>query len=379
MKKGLTLSLFSVVGCLFAFTLLELCLRTFGFEYPPADDPIAIWNKIEDRDLRLGQGLHRAAAKQLWEPRPGAELPRTWTGERECVNAAGYRGPERSPIKTPGVLRIATLGDSSTFGYGVPYADCYSAQLEARLNEAGQRAQVLDFGVIGFTLLQGIERYRACVRDYHPDVVVAAFGAVNDHHLAQGLTDAEKIARSVSSESAFGVLSRKAREDLRVFHLIARAVDSFRAQDIAKQDELERHMLELNATRPHMGELDFESTWHGVRRVSLEAFTAGLSVLKRTVEADGATLVIVSMPRRPGIDFDSPVLRKYSSILVGFCKSAACLLFDGHGDFRAYREVEHGDPTLFFLDGDDYHPSKRGHARLALGLCETIVKSRGPH
>ena len=140
-KKGLLLSSLSILGCLVLLAALEIGLRAFGFEHPPENDPIAIWNRALDRDMRLGRGLHRFDVRQLWEPRPGALIPREWSGELERVNAAGFRGPQRSREKPPGVLRIATLGDSSTFGYGVPYADTFSAQLETRLNAAGIKAE----------------------------------------------------------------------------------------------------------------------------------------------------------------------------------------------------------------------------------------------
>ena len=127
-----------------------------------------------------------------------------------------------------------------------------------------------------------------------------------------------------------------------------------------------------------MGELEFESSYQGVRRVSLAEFEAGLAELKRAVEADGAQLLVVSMPRRPGVDMNAPILRKYSACVVDYCKMSGTALFDGRTDFREYRELEHGDANLFFLDGDDYHPSKRGHARIAQKLFESVVASRGP-
>ena len=378
-KKGLLLSLLSCLGAIAGLALLEVGLRAFDFDYPPGDDPIAIWNKLEDRDLRLGKGLHRVAARQLWEPRPGAPIPSAWSPDGERVNAAGYRGPQCAAEKSAGVLRIATLGDSSTFGYGVPYAQTYSAQLEAQLNAAGVSAQVLDFGVVGFTLLQGIERYRARVRDYHPDLVIAAFGAINDHFMAQGLCDVQKISQSKASESALGVLAQRARAKLRVLQLVARGLDSLHVEDAATREEIERRDVAFEEIRPHVGELDFETKYHGVRRVSPAEFEAGLAEFRRLVEADGATLVLLSMPRRRGVDMNLSILRKYSQVILDFAKASATLCVDGRGDFRNYFELEHGDPHLFFLPNDDVHPSVRGHARLAQRLCETIVQWKAAH
>src|SRR5262249_11976745 len=119
-------------------------------------------------------------------------------GEPEYVNAEGFRGPSIPLAREPGTLRVATLGDSTTYGVGVTFADTFSARLQELLRARGTRADVLDGGVDGFTLAQGLERYRERVRPYRPDVVVATFGSVNEHFAAQdGLSDGEKIRRSI--------------------------------------------------------------------------------------------------------------------------------------------------------------------------------------
>src|SRR5262245_33987379 len=154
----------SVASAVFVFGALELVLRIAGFVYPPHDDPLAIvntaWNPELARDIASPDGAHRPSARQLWEPRPGAELPRL-DGER--INDAGYRGPLVPEERTPGVLRVATLGDSSCFGTFLPYADGYSAQLARMLGDAGVPSEVLCFGVIGHSARAGLERYRELV------------------------------------------------------------------------------------------------------------------------------------------------------------------------------------------------------------------------
>jgi len=53
--------------------------------------------------------------------------------------------------KTPGVVRIGVMGDSNTFGYGIKNVDNrFSNLLEAKLNKAGYKVQVYNFGVPGF-------------------------------------------------------------------------------------------------------------------------------------------------------------------------------------------------------------------------------------
>lgn len=60
-------------------------------------------------------------------------------------NVWGYRGP-RVGAKKPGELRIAMLGGSTAFGYGVNWEDAIPAQLERQLASASVPATVVNLG-----------------------------------------------------------------------------------------------------------------------------------------------------------------------------------------------------------------------------------------
>src|SRR5262245_16200718 len=158
--------------------LVEGGARVLGLEYPPLQVPIFLAARGASLDIASQTGLYVPEAHQLWTPRPGARLGIVSPDPDELINPRGFRGPEPALEKSPGVLRVATLGDSSTFGALVPWRDCYSAQLPEQLARHGIQADVLCAGVVGFSARQGLERYRLRVRPYHPDVVVAAFGAI---------------------------------------------------------------------------------------------------------------------------------------------------------------------------------------------------------
>jgi hypothetical protein len=135
--------------------LLELGLRVGGFQHWPLDAPITVWDGTRDQELALEIGLHTFDVDQLWRPRPLA--PIAW-GTDERVTQLGYRGRDPDPHATP---RIAAFGDSSTFGFGVAFADTWCARVELALRADRPRAQVLDAGVIGSTIVQGLARH-AC-------------------------------------------------------------------------------------------------------------------------------------------------------------------------------------------------------------------------
>ncbi len=347
----------ALVATLALFALLEVSLRVTGFRFHGLELPIAIWNPHEDKALDDAGALHRSTLVSLWEPRPLAAIP--W-GTRELVNDGTFRGPEIGAARTPGTLRVATLGDSTTFGYGVPWEECWSARIASDAGDRGTPIEVIDGGVIGFTIRQGIERYKARVRPLRPDVVVAAFGAVNEHTLAPGeVPDILKLdqVRARSTRASRG--ARWVRGAVRVLHLL----DWVRCE---VTDEKSKRLAawtvrEKNRTQgiEAMGALDYAEP----RRVSPTAFAEALAELRREVEADGARLVLVSMPRSPGTEELSPILAEYTRVLEEFATKTAVPLADVRGAFRDEALAGRGDGL--FLTKDRWHPTARGHGLVA--------------
>ena len=64
------------------------------------------------------------------------------------INSHGFRGREFTKAKQPGVVRIVTLGASSTFGYYDKDDETYPHFLQQRLNEVGpRRFEVINLGI----------------------------------------------------------------------------------------------------------------------------------------------------------------------------------------------------------------------------------------
>ena len=109
-------------------------------------------------------GLHQARPHVLYARPPG--LP--------GVNSLGFNDDEFPLGKTPGTLRIACLGSSTTEG-GNPegHEGSYPRQLQHVLQErTGGPVEVLNFGMAGWTTAETMVNYFLVVQDYAPDVVV---------------------------------------------------------------------------------------------------------------------------------------------------------------------------------------------------------------
>lgn len=93
------------------------------------------------------------------------------------VNSKGTRGPEFAVAKPPGTIRILSLGDSRTFGWGLTEAETYSGRLEALLQEKvgpGRRVEVINAGVNAWSYPQMLVYFREHGLKFQPDIVLLA-------------------------------------------------------------------------------------------------------------------------------------------------------------------------------------------------------------
>ncbi|HEX4355063.1 MAG TPA: SGNH/GDSL hydrolase family protein, partial [Polyangiales bacterium] len=85
--------------------------------------------------------------------------------------------------KPAGVFRIAVIGDSIAYGFGLPQSDALAKQLEDLLQSYHSanisRFEVLNFGVSGYNIDQIDENLRARANAWHPDLVLYAY-CLND-------------------------------------------------------------------------------------------------------------------------------------------------------------------------------------------------------
>lgn len=91
------------------------------------------------------------------------------------INSQGTRGPEFSPDKPPGTLRILSLGDSRTFGWGLSESETYTTRLQQLLQQqaAGSRAiETINAGVNAWGYPQLLVYLRDRALRYHPDFVI---------------------------------------------------------------------------------------------------------------------------------------------------------------------------------------------------------------
>ena len=88
------------------------------------------------------------------------------------VNRSGYRDPDRVLFKPEGVRRVLFLGDSVTFGLGVPSASTFVREVERLL---GPPYEALNLSVSGINLEREFKELSSRGLLYEPDAVVWVF------------------------------------------------------------------------------------------------------------------------------------------------------------------------------------------------------------
>lgn len=105
-------------------------------------------------------------------------LEGTFRGRGVRINSLGMRGPEIAVAKPADTYRIAVLGDSVAFGWGVEQDETYAAVLARRLNELPPphpRYEALNFALPGYNTAIEVATFEHKALPFGPDAVILGF------------------------------------------------------------------------------------------------------------------------------------------------------------------------------------------------------------
>jgi lysophospholipase L1-like esterase len=96
-----------------------------------------------------------------------------------AISSQGLRDREFPPAPPPGRTRILMLGDSLTFGWGVPADKTYAKRLEDMLRKAGHDVEVINAGVGNYNTEMEVEYFLERGAKFQPHYVVLNY-FIND-------------------------------------------------------------------------------------------------------------------------------------------------------------------------------------------------------
>ncbi len=172
MRASLLTALASLV---LSLVLAEIGLRLFypvSFREPPPRAVGDRWFELLHRRSPL-PGLPYELAPGMWKRSHGTVIR---------TNSHGMREREIPIEKPDAVARIAVLGDSYTFGFGVGAHRAYPRLLEGLLNQrspGGRHFQVLNFGVGGYSTQDEAAVLAQRALAWSPDLVIVGY-VLND-------------------------------------------------------------------------------------------------------------------------------------------------------------------------------------------------------
>jgi lysophospholipase L1-like esterase len=131
-----------------------------------------------------GDQIHFAFRKHPYlvgVPRPG--FSRELGGVRVSHNSRGQRGPEIAQPKRPGVVRIAALGGSTTYGAHVSDDETWPFLLGRSL---GDGYEVINLGVLGYSTVEHVIQTALHLSDLSPDIAIYFVGwnDIRNSHVA---------------------------------------------------------------------------------------------------------------------------------------------------------------------------------------------------
>ncbi len=294
--------LFGLAVCFAFFSFLELVLAVLApdlgwkAEAPMVREQIKaylgkgeLWS--DEKEISLNFSIYRDDFDLLWRIRPGLDVEitdfltppdyRDKSRFRIRTNSSGFRMDFDAGRNRAGRLRIACLGDSHTFGWGLDAGKSWPSVLRGLLSadRPDAEVEVLNLGQPGFSSAQGILLLREMLETCEVDVAVFGFG-FNDNLKAME-SDSTLMARRKSAAGAVAWAAGR----LRTAKLLACAFGKspaaaaegpFGCRRVPAEEYSANLLLAADECRRRGTRMVFLSVYNGYRKeMELAAETAG--------------------------------------------------------------------------------------------------------
>jgi hypothetical protein len=276
------------------------------------------------------------------------------------TNAAGFRGTrDYTPQKSEGMIRIAVLGDSFVFGFGVQDGEAFPALLESQ----DKTREVLNLGVPGYGIDQIYLSYQEIARKYHPDVVLIGIFPEGFWRCTRSFTDSGHVKPYFSLSSSEKLVLHNVPVPS-PFSLNTNQFPSILEQSPA-QKVLEQSVLYRLAKKPI---LKLAKNMRLIDPNNAEEWMIGRAILSQLIDAvraDKAVPVLVLMPSQDWAQstrktsLERSILRFSDREKVGLINLKP-----------VFNDAVAKDSLEVYYIKDDWHWTAQGHALAARTITE---------
>jgi lysophospholipase L1-like esterase len=288
-----------------------------------------------------------------------------------------FRGQREFTLQpAPGVLRIAALGDSSSFGFGANDEETYPAQLEHILNDQSDRVrtEVINAANGGTGTGEQALWYADYVNDFKPQLVVlgVTFTDVDD----------DLINQLFYMDPSGGIYPRNRRKTASYRDTLRAIPGYFFLSERSQLFNLFRREVTDLATQIKAS--SGADTQGGHRSMAERFMNDGLGMtsaeigwLYERIREGGAHLVVAFIPARETIySSEQPWaedVRWKSAALLPLVRESCASRGIPFIDLTQFMR-DQAQPRPLYYDGLDTHPNPRGYRAIAEGIAEFLIR-----
>jgi len=294
--------------------------------------------------------IYQPDLKLYWRLKPDQDCYTKVDRRPVHINSHGTRGAEFSVEKPPGTVRVLSLGDSRTFGWGLKERETYSVEfgrlLQERLKSSGatgNRVEIINAGVNAWSFQQMLVFYRDVAAAWKPDYVLVAEGNLWT-----------QFSEKNSPEFAEKFMAR-----VRLKNLLRRFALYHYVVEVKLNDFYARHRTKFIPVDPKQDALFKEQQQSDPNT----AFREAIEGICQVAQTNGAVPVLLFLPRLDELTATSQVpIRAIKQDLAARFQTP---LVDVTG------EIARGGKALY-LDADPVHFNAEGNAIIARKIVASI-------
>ena len=354
-------------GFLISLIILELGLRLYLLRYAESIDRFRVeYARTWGDDLSLVHFIRPASATdRVYEMIPGAHG--VFVGQPLQINSVGFRDIDRNETKPAGVRRIAVLGDSVAFGWGVSREQRFSEKLQALLTDqphesktstTSSNVEVWNFAVPGYNSTMELATLKSDVLKIGPDVVVLSIVS-NDDELPNFIRLTPKVW---SLRQSFILEAIRDRLVGRPFGDTARLA----AGGVVEAGG-EGHGKGVQGYRPELVPPEYR---HLMGMDNARRALASMTEICRS-----KSIPVVALVFSPDLGGDGAAHAAPPADMVPWiqaAKEAGMVLCDPSPTLRQHLRAHSLTTTALRVSPDDFHPNATAHAIMAEELSRLI-------